>query len=173
MRPQRVGAAEIEVVLESSNHSRGAAFPTQRVSETGSSKINIHFVISGTTSCAGVQYGAAGVSLKVGPRFGGHPCAPGVVVRHYGVHQQLRIRSRPCPWWRWCRRSCRDLADWREGRGNVLVFGIAGLGEDLVGEQVSGAVDDFVERVAEVELRWIVRGGLERFWKIEVDTLGG
>src|SRR5215813_1643888 len=57
--PKRVDARETEIRFPSCSHVRGMAFPSQRVSDCGSSKTSSHFVISATTSWAGVEYGAA------------------------------------------------------------------------------------------------------------------
>src|SRR3954452_23978291 len=62
-RPQRVGTSVTAVVFPSASHSRGIAFPSHRVSDSGSSKTSSQRVINETTSCAGVQYGAAALPV--------------------------------------------------------------------------------------------------------------
>ena len=62
--PHFVAAFETEVVLPSSSHFRGTALPSHNVFDSGSSNTNNHRVMSAATNCAGVQYGAANLSIK-------------------------------------------------------------------------------------------------------------
>src|SRR6185503_2579550 len=76
-RPQRVGTFATKIFFPSSSHFRGTPLPSQTVCDRESSKTSSHFVMSATTSCAGVQKGAAP--------------SPGTMLRASGADHDPRV----------------------------------------------------------------------------------